>query len=97
MTIVSYLFQRRRLLAVCAATLALHFAAIDWAGNHRGSAASRAAPHPPSVMTAQLRLTLPKRVESAPLVDVKPLAPREAPPRPRRPPPPEPLPPPPEP
>jgi hypothetical protein len=49
-------------------------------------------------MTAQLRLTLPKRVESAPLVDVKPLAPREAPPpRPRRAPPPEPLPPPPEP
>ncbi len=97
MTIVSYLFQRRRLLAVCAATLALHFAAIDWAGNHLGSSAPRTPPHPPSVMTAQLRLTLPKRVESAPLVDVKPLAPQEAPPpRARRAPPPKPLPPPPE-
>ncbi|MEV4783690.1 DUF3108 domain-containing protein [Burkholderia sp. LMU1-1-1.1] len=96
MTIVSNLFQRRRLLVVCAATLALHLAAIDWAGNHLGSSVPRTSPHPPSVMTAQLRLTLPKRVESAPLVDVKPLA-QDAPrPRARRPPPPAPLPPPPE-
>jgi hypothetical protein len=96
MTIVSNLFQRRRLLVVCAATLALHLAAIDWAGSHLGSSVPRTAPHPPSVMTAQLRLTLPKRVESAPLVDVKPLA-QDAPrPRARRPPPPAPLPPPPE-
>ncbi|USX27599.1 DUF3108 domain-containing protein [Oxalobacteraceae bacterium OTU3CINTB1] len=95
MTIVSYLFQRRRLLVVCAATLALHLAAIDWAGNHLGSSAPRTSPHPPSVMTAQLRLTLPKRVESAPLVDVKPLAPQEVPrPRVKRPPPPRELPPP---
>ena len=98
MTIASYLFQRRRLLVVCAATLALHLAAIDWAGNHLGSSAPRTSPHPPSVMTAQLRLTLPKRVESAPLVDVKPLAPRDAPrPRLKRPPPPRELPAPPEP
>ena len=98
MTIVSYLFQRRRLLVVCAATLALHLAAIDWAGNHLGSSAPRNSPHPPSVMTAQLRLTLPKRVESAPLVDVKPLAPQDTPrPRVKRPPPPRELPPPPEP
>lgn len=98
MTIVSYLFQRRRLLVVCVATVALHFAAIDWAGNHLGSSAPRTAPHPPSVMTAQLRLTLPRRVESAPLVDVKPLTPQDAPrPRVKRPPPPRPLPPPPEP
>lgn len=97
MTIVSYLIARRRLLALCAATLALHVVAIDWAGGHFGTAASRAAAKAP-VMTAQLRLTLPKRVESAPLVDVQPLAPRAAPPpRPRRPPPPAPLPPPPEP
>jgi hypothetical protein len=96
MTIVSNLLQRRRLLVVCAATLALHLAAIDWAGNHLGSSVPRTSPHPPSVMTAQLRLTLPKRVESAPLVDVKPLA-QDAPrPRARRPPPPAPLPPPPE-
>ena len=97
MTIASYLFQRRRLLVVCAATLALHLAAIDWAGNHLGSSAPRTSPHRPSVMTAQLRLTLPKRVESAPLVDVKPLAPRDAPrPRVKRPPPPRELPAPPE-
>ena len=96
MTIVSYLFQRRRLLVVCAATLALHLAAIDWAGNHFGSSAPRTSPQAPSVMTAQLRLTLPKRVESAPLVDVKPLAPQQAPrPRVKRPPPPRELPPPP--
>lgn len=97
MTIVSYLFQRRRLLVVCAATLALHLAAIDWAGNHLGSSTPRTSPHPPSVMTAQLRLTLPKRVESAPLVDVKPLTPQDAPrPRVKRAPPPRALPPPPE-
>ena len=48
-------------------------------------------------MTAQLRLTLPKRVESAPLVDVKPLTPQDGPrPRVKRPPPPRELPPPPE-
>ena len=78
MTIVSSLFQRRRLLAVCAATLALHFVAIDWVGGHLASSAPRAAPRPPPVMTAQLRLTLPKRVESAPLVDVEPLTPQDA-------------------
>lgn len=77
MTIVSSLLQRRRLLAVCAATLALHVVAIDWAGGHLASSAPRAAPPAPQVMTAQLRLTLPKRVESAPLVEVKPLTPQE--------------------
>ena len=78
MTIVSSLLQRRRLLAVCAATLALHVVAIDWAGGHLASSAPSAAPPAPQVMTAQLRLTLPKRVESAPLVEVKPLTPQEA-------------------
>lgn len=78
MTIVTSLFQRRRLLAVCAATLALHVVAIDWVGGHLASSAPRTAPRPPPVMTAQLRLTLPKRVESAPLVDVKPLTPQDA-------------------
>jgi hypothetical protein len=74
MTIVSFLFQRRRLLVLCAATLALHYATIDWVGDRLGSQSRRAAPpQPASLMNAQLRLTLPKRVPSAPAPEVAPL------------------------
>ncbi|MFS2005176.1 DUF3108 domain-containing protein [Duganella sp. CT11-25] len=73
MTIVSYLFQRRRLLVLCAATLALHYATIDWVGGRLSSQSQRPSPLPASLMTAQLRLTLPKRVDSAPLAEVAPL------------------------
>ena len=73
MTIVSFLSQRRRLLVLCAATLALHYATIDWVGERLGAQSRRAAPPPASVMNAQLRLTLPKRVASAPAPEVAPL------------------------
>jgi hypothetical protein len=79
MTIVSYLFQRRRLLVLCAATLALHYAAIDWVGERLSSQSRRPSPLPASLMSAQLRLTLPKRVERAPVAEVAPLAPARTP------------------
>jgi hypothetical protein len=81
MTIVSFLSQRRRLLVLCAATLALHYAAIDWVGGRLSSQLQRPSPLPVSLMTAQLRLTLPKRVERAPVAEVKPLAAARAPAR----------------
>ena len=73
MTIVSLLFQRRRLLVLGAATLALHYLTIDWVGGRLSSQSSRPSPLAASLMTAQLRLTLPKRVEQAPLAEVAPL------------------------
>jgi hypothetical protein len=73
MTIVSFLLQRRRLLVLGAATLALHYATIDWIGGRLSSESSRPSPQPPSLMSAQLRLTLPKRVERAPEPEVAPL------------------------
>lgn len=84
MTIVSFLLQRRRLLVLGAATLALHYTTIDWIGGRLSSESSRPSPQPPSLMSAQLRLTLPKRVESAPTPEVAPLpkAPATARPRP---------------
>ncbi|NGZ82856.1 DUF3108 domain-containing protein [Duganella aceris] len=73
MTIVSFLFQRRRLLVLGAATLVLHYATIDWVGGRLSAQTHRASPLPASLMSAQLRLTLPKRVESAPAPEVAPL------------------------
>jgi hypothetical protein len=81
MTIVSFLFQRRRLLVLGAATLALHYLTIDWVGERLSSESRRASPPPATAMTAQLRLTLPKRVASAPLAEVAPLAKPAAPAR----------------
>ncbi|MET0267663.1 MAG: DUF3108 domain-containing protein [Duganella sp.] len=74
MTIASFFYQRRRLLVFCAATLALHGLAIDWAARNMAASSTREAQ--PAVMTAQLRVALPKRVESAPLAEVQPLAER---------------------
>jgi hypothetical protein len=74
MTIVSSLTRHRRVLFLCAATVALHYAAIDWVGGRLSAQTHRASDVPPSLMTAQLRLALPKRVESAPAPEVKPLA-----------------------
>jgi hypothetical protein len=75
MTIASFLFQRRRLLILCAATLALHYATIDWVGGPLSASPRRPSPLPASLMTAQLRLTLPKHVETAPMPEVAALAP----------------------
>src|SRR5471032_2072649 len=93
MTIVSYLFQRRRVLILCAATLALHYLTIDWVGNRIGTRSPRPSPLPASLMTAQLRLALPKHVDTPePPAEIKPLTPAAKPqraPKPK-PPPPEP-------
>lgn len=73
MTIASFFRQRRRVLILCAATLALHYAAIDWAGAHLGPV-SRSAP-PPSLVTAQLKLALPDAPAShAAAPELQPLA-----------------------
>ncbi|MTV40301.1 DUF3108 domain-containing protein, partial [Duganella radicis] len=74
MTNSSFLARHRRVLVLCAATVALHYAAIDWVGGRLSAQTHRPSELAPSLMTAQLRLALPKRVESAPLEDVAPLA-----------------------
>jgi hypothetical protein len=79
MTIASFLARHRRALVLCGATLALHYAAIDWVGGRLSAQTHRPSELPTSLMTAQLRLALPKRVESKPLEDVAPLAPAAVP------------------
>jgi len=79
MTNASFLARHRRALVLCVATLALHYAAIDWVGGRLSAQTHRPSELPASLMTAQLRLALPKRVESQPLEDVAPLAPSAAP------------------
>ncbi|PHV04664.1 hypothetical protein CSQ96_24550 [Janthinobacterium sp. BJB412] len=74
MTLASLLFQRRRLLVLCAATAGLHYLAIDWVGGRLGPPDSR-RPAAMAPVTAQLRLALPQRAPSAPLPEVVPLAP----------------------
>ena len=89
MTIASFFRQRRRVLILCAATLALHYLAIDWAGSRLGPQ-SHPAP-PPSLVTAQLKLALPEPAASHALEPD--LAPLDKPaPRPHKPPPPTPAP-----
>lgn len=76
MTIVSFLSRRRRVLALCAATAALHFVTIDWLGSRLGPQQSTAVKPVPSVMQAQLRLALPRRTASSePPPEVKPVDP----------------------
>jgi len=79
MTIVSFLARRRRVLALCAATAALHFVTIDWLGSRLGPQQSTAIKPAPSVMQAQLRLALPQRTASAePPPEIKPVDPAAA-------------------
>lgn len=78
MTIASLLARHRRALVLCGATLALHYAAIDWVGGRLSAQTQRPSALPASLMTAQLRLALPKRVQSKPQQEVAPL-PRAAP------------------
>jgi hypothetical protein len=78
MTIVSFLSRRRRALALCAATAALHFVTIDWLGARLGPQHSTAVKPVPNVMTAQLRLALPQRTASAePPPELAPLKPSD--------------------
>ncbi|WP_072786945.1 DUF3108 domain-containing protein [Duganella sacchari] len=74
MTIASFLARHRRVLVLCAATLALHYAAIDWVGGSLRAQTHRPSALAPSLMTAQLRLALPKRVAMPPAPEVQPLA-----------------------
>lgn len=69
---VTFISRHRRLLAMCTATVALHFVTIDWLGSRLG--AQPAATRKPAVMTAQLRLALPARQPAAaPPQEVAPL------------------------
>lgn len=61
------------MLLFCVATAVLHGLAIDWAANRLAASATVNAP--PSLVSAQVRLTLPPRVASTPLVDVAALTP----------------------
>lgn len=85
MKIASFLFRRRRILLLCAATVALHYLVLNWAGTRIAPApvpsASAAAPAQ-ITMAAQLRLTLPPAISTAqprsafkPKPVVKPAAP----------------------
>jgi len=85
MRLPTHLFPRRRLLVLCAATLALHYLAIDWVGERLAAQSHRPSPLPSSLMTAQLRLALPKHVETPPAEEVQPLPPAAKPPRKRKP------------
>ncbi|NRR33474.1 DUF3108 domain-containing protein [Oxalobacteraceae bacterium] len=85
MTIASFFSQRRRLLLLCAATVALHYLTIDWLGTRLG--ASERTQRAPAVVSAQLRLALPPRMAATPLPEIAPLEPAQATPaRPRKPP-----------
>lgn len=83
MTIASFLSRHRRIAVLCAATLALHYTAIDWVGGRLSAQTQQQSELKPSLMTAQLKLALPKRVESKPVEEIKPLAEAPRKPRPR--------------
>jgi hypothetical protein len=82
MTIATFFSNRRRVLALCAATVALHVVAIDWFVSRIGLLED-SRKTAPAVVQAELRLALPKRVASTePPPEIKP---EEAAPKPRRP------------
>ncbi|SHH63685.1 DUF3108 domain-containing protein [Massilia sp. CF038] len=55
MTIASALFRQRRVLALCLATVLLHYVAINWAGAHLAAASAPDQPARPPVIVAQLK------------------------------------------
>ncbi|MGO4380218.1 DUF3108 domain-containing protein [Pseudoduganella sp. RAF53_2] len=82
MTIVSFFSSRRRVLALCVATVALHLVAIDWLASHVGLVDDNRK-FSPAVVKADLRLALPQRVATVtPEPEIKP---QEAAPKPKRP------------
>ena len=76
MTIASFLHRHRRVLILCAATVALHYLAIDWVGTRLGVTRPHKPKAEPSLITAQLRLALPTPTPgpAEPLPEVQPLA-----------------------
>ncbi|SFG19149.1 Protein of unknown function [Duganella sp. CF458] len=89
MTIVTFPRHRRRLIAICAATVALHFVTINWVSGRIG-AAQRERDEEKNVISAALRLAPPPAPVEAEPVDTpappKP-KPRPKPPKPAAPPP----------
>lgn len=77
MTNVTLFSQRRRILAVCAATVALHWVTIDWASGRIG-AADRERETPGNIINAELRLPPPAPAAALPAEAPKP------PPKPRK-------------
>lgn len=73
-----FLRRHRRLLLLCAATLLLHLLAIDWVGSYLAGARQGVSPAPAALMTAQLRLSLPRHVATPELAPLAPLPPLSA-------------------
>ena len=87
MTIVTFPRHRRRIIAICAATVALHFVTIDWVSGRIG-AAERERAEEKNIISAELRLAPPAPVVPEP-VEAPPPPPKPR-PKPRKPAPPPP-------
>lgn len=81
MTLVASLSRRRRVFALCAATVALHVITIDWIGSRLGAQPATALK--PSVATVRLQLPQ-QKASGTPPPDVAPDQPAAPPPPPSR-------------
>lgn len=88
MTIVTFPRHRRRIIAICAATAALHFVTINWVSGRIG-AAERERDAEKNIISAELRLAPPAPEPAAPEPVEAPPAPKPK-PKPHRPAPPPP-------
>ncbi len=88
MTIVTFPRHRRRIIAICAATVALHFVTINWVSGRIG-AAERERDDEKNIISAELRLAPPEPVAPQP-VEAPPPPPPKPKPKPRKPAPPPP-------
>ena len=87
MTIVTFPRHRRRIIAICAATVALHFVTINWVSGRIG-AAERERDDEKNVISAELRVAPPPPdpVVPAPVEAPAPPKPKPKPPKPAAPP-----------
>lgn len=88
MTIVSLPRHRHRILAVCAATVALHFLTISWVNGRLGASEQQREPVQ-GVINAELRLAPPPAAAPAAVAEAPPAVPPKPKPRQRKPAPPE--------